>query len=122
MQEITYTGGSPAMVALIGGEIDMTFTPPSAIKGAADPSKMRVLAVTSAERSSAMPDVPTMAESGNLPGFDEFDWHRPARSRPGTPPEIVKVRIRDDVVEALNDPKNSRGGRVAGPRGPRRHA
>jgi len=95
MQEITYTGGSPAMVALIGGEIDMTFTPLSGIKGAADPSKMRVLAVTSAERSSAMPDVPTMAESGNLPGFDEF----------GTPPEIVK-QIRDDVVEALSDPKN----------------
>jgi tripartite-type tricarboxylate transporter receptor subunit TctC len=45
-----------------------------------------------------------MAESGNLPGFDEFDWHgllAPA----GTPPEIVK-QIRDDVVEALNDPKN----------------
>jgi len=104
MQEITYTGGSPAMVALIGGEIDMTFTPLSGIKAAADPSKMRVLAVTSAERSSAMPDVPTMAESGNLPGFDEFDWHgllAPA----GTPPEIVK-QIRDDVVEALNDPKN----------------
>ena len=104
MQEITYTGGSPAMVALIGGEIDMTFTPLSGIKGAADPSKLRVIGVTSAERSAALPDVPSIAEAGNLPGFDEFDWHgllAPA----GTPDEIVK-KIRDDVAEALQDPKN----------------
>ena len=103
MQEITYTGGSPAMVALIGGEIDLTFTPLSGIKAAADPTKLRVLGVTSAARSTAMPDVPPIAEAG-LPGFDEFDWHglfAPA----GTPPEIVK-KIRDDVAEALQDPKN----------------
>ena len=104
MQEITYTGGSPAMVALIGGEIDLTFTPLSGIKGAADPSKMRVLGVTSGERAAGMPEVPSIAEAGNLPGFDEFDWHgllAPA----GTPDEIVK-KIRDDVAEALQDPKN----------------
>jgi tripartite-type tricarboxylate transporter receptor subunit TctC len=61
------------------------------------------LGVTSAARSTAMPDVPPIAEAG-LPGFDEFDWHglfAPA----GTPPEIVK-KIRDDVAEALQDPKN----------------
>jgi tripartite-type tricarboxylate transporter receptor subunit TctC len=103
MQEITYTGGSPAMVALMGGEIDLTFTPLSGIKAAADPAKLKVLAVTSAERSPATPDIPPIAEAGNLPGFDEFDWHgllAPA----GTPPEVVQ-KIRDDVVEALKDPK-----------------
>lgn len=102
MQEITYTGGSPAMVALAGGEIDMTFTPLSGIKGAADPAKLRVLGVTSAERSPSMPDVPPIADAG-LTGFDEFDWHgllAPA----GTPKEIVK-KIRDDVAEAMKDPK-----------------
>jgi tripartite-type tricarboxylate transporter receptor subunit TctC len=104
MQEITYTGGGPAMVALVGGEIDLTFTPLSGLKAAADPTKVRVLAVTSAERSPSMPDVPSVAEAGSLPGFDEFDWHgllAPA----GTPPEVVK-KIRDDVAEALQDPKN----------------
>ena len=102
MQEITYTGGSPAMVALAGGEIDVTFTPLSGIKGAADPAKLRVLGVTSAERSPSMPDVPPIADAG-LAGFDEFDWHgllAPA----GTPKEIVK-KIRDDVAEAMKDPK-----------------
>jgi tripartite-type tricarboxylate transporter receptor subunit TctC len=100
MQEITYTGGSPAMVALAGGEIDVTFTPLSGIKGAADPAKLRVLGVTSAERSPSLPDVPPMADA--LPGFDEFDWHgllAPA----GTPPAVVK-KIRDDVAEAMKDP------------------
>jgi tripartite-type tricarboxylate transporter receptor subunit TctC len=102
MQEITYTGGSPAMVALAGGEIDVTFTPLSGIKAAADPAKLRVLGVTSAERSSSMPDVPPMAEGG-LAGFDEFDWHgllAPA----GTPAPVVK-KIRDDVAEAMKDPQ-----------------
>ena len=103
MQEITYTGGSPAMVALTGGEIDLTFTPLSGIKGAADPSKLRVLGVTSAERSPALADVPALGESAGLSGFNEFDWHgllAPA----GTPREIVK-KIRDDVAEAMKDPK-----------------
>jgi tripartite-type tricarboxylate transporter receptor subunit TctC len=101
MQEITYTGDSPAMVALAGGEIDLTFTPLSGIKGAADPAKLRVLGVTSAERSPSLPDVPPIADGG-LPGFDEFDWHgllAPA----GTPREVVK-KIRDDVAEAMKDP------------------
>jgi tripartite-type tricarboxylate transporter receptor subunit TctC len=102
MQEITYTGGSPAMIALIGGEIDVTFTPLSGIKGAADPTKLRVLGVTSADRSSAMPDVPSIAEAGSLPGFDEFDWHA-LLAPAGTPADIVH-KIRDDVAEALNDP------------------
>jgi tripartite-type tricarboxylate transporter receptor subunit TctC len=100
-QEITYTGGSPAMVALAGGEIDLTFTPLSGIKGAADPAKLRVLGVTSSERSPSMPDVPPIADA--LPGFDEFDWHG-VLAPAGTPPAVVK-KIRDDIAEAMKDPK-----------------
>jgi tripartite-type tricarboxylate transporter receptor subunit TctC len=101
MQEITYTGGSPAMVALAGGEIDLTFTPLSGIKGAADPTKLRVLGVTSAERSPSLPDVPPIADA--LPGFDEFDWHG-VLAPAGTPPAVVQ-KIRDDIAEAMKDPK-----------------
>jgi tripartite-type tricarboxylate transporter receptor subunit TctC len=105
MQEITYTGGTPVMVALTGGEIDLAFAPLAQIESAADPAKLRVLGVTSAQRSPTSPNVPAIAESEGLSGYDEFDWHgllAPA----GTPQEVVQ-RIREDVTDALKDPKMS---------------
>src|SRR5690606_3463295 len=82
-----YKGGSPALADLIGGQVQLLFT---TIPGALPHLKagtLRALAVTSPRRSPALPDLPTMAESG-LPGFQAISWHgivAPA----GTPPAVV---------------------------------
>jgi tripartite-type tricarboxylate transporter receptor subunit TctC len=64
--------------------------------------RLKALAVTTDSRSGAMPEVPTLAEAANLPGYNESAWNgilAPA----GTPREIV-AKIRDDVVEIMKSP------------------
>lgn len=84
---VPYKGGSPALADLIGGQVQFLFT---TIPGALPHIKagtLRALAVTSPRRSPALPELPTMAESG-LPGFQAISWHgivAPA----GTPPAVV---------------------------------
>ena len=102
MVHIPYRGSGPALLDLIGGQMDLMFDNlPSAmpqIKG----GKLTALAVTSAERSSALPDVPTVAEAGGLKGFEASSWFgllAPA----GTPPEIVN-RIQQETAKALASP------------------
>ena len=104
MAHIPYTGSGPAMMAMVSGNVDVMFDNlPSAmpqIKG----GKLKAFAVTSAERSAALPDLPTIAEAGgpSLKGFDASSWFgllAPA----GTPPDIVK-RMQEEVAKALNTP------------------
>ncbi|OZI24475.1 ABC transporter substrate-binding protein [Bordetella genomosp. 7] len=84
---VPYKGGSPAIADLIGGQVQFLFT---TIPGALPNIKagtLRALAVTSPRRSPALPELPTMAESG-LPGFQAISWHgivAPA----GTPASVV---------------------------------
>lgn len=85
---VPYKGGSPAITDLIGGQIDFLFT---TIPGALPHIKagtLRALAVTSPQRSPALPDIPTMAESG-LPGFQAFSWHGVVAPA-GTPDAVVQ--------------------------------
>jgi tripartite-type tricarboxylate transporter receptor subunit TctC len=103
MENITYTGGAPTMVALMGGEIDATFSTYSGLNSI-DRSKVRVLGTTSEKRFPLLPDVPALAEAPELSGFDEFDWHgllAPA----GTPDPIVQ-KIRNDIAEILQEPQS----------------
>jgi tripartite-type tricarboxylate transporter receptor subunit TctC len=102
MVHFPYRGSGPALLDLIGGTMDVMFDNlPSSlpqIKG----GKLRALAVTSRQRSAALPDVPTIEEAAGLPGFDATSWFgllAPA----GTPPEIVN-RIQQEVAKALNTP------------------
>jgi tripartite-type tricarboxylate transporter receptor subunit TctC len=104
MAHIPYPGSGPAMMAMVSGNVDVMFDNlPSAmpqIKG----GKLKAFAVTSAERSAAMPDLPTIAEAGGpvLKGFDASSWFgllAPA----GTPPDIVN-RMQEEVAKALNTP------------------
>jgi tripartite-type tricarboxylate transporter receptor subunit TctC len=102
MTHIPYRGSGPALLDLIGGNVDVMFDNlPSAIpqiKG----GKLKAFAVTSAERSAAMPELPTVAEAGKLKGFEASSWFgllAPA----GTPPEIVS-RIQQEVAKALATP------------------
>ena len=102
MTHIPYRGSGPALLDLIGGNIDVMFDNlPSAmpqIKG----GKLKAFAVTSAQRSAALPDLPTIEEAGKLKGFEASSWFgllAPA----GTPPDIIN-RIQQEVAKALATP------------------
>ncbi|WP_144637490.1 Bug family tripartite tricarboxylate transporter substrate binding protein [Bordetella genomosp. 13] len=99
MLHVPFKGVSASMPALIGGQIDILMDNlPSTLAQLKDGSRVRALAVTSAQRSAALPDVPTVAESG-LKGFDVTAWfalYAPA----GTPDEAQKKLI-DAATKAL---------------------
>jgi tripartite-type tricarboxylate transporter receptor subunit TctC len=102
MTHIPYRGSGPALLDLIGGNVDVMFDNlPSAIpqiKG----GKLKAFAVTSAQRSAALPDTPTVAEAGNLKGFDASSWFG-LLAPVGTPPEVVN-RIQQEVTKSLGSP------------------
>jgi tripartite-type tricarboxylate transporter receptor subunit TctC len=102
MTHVPYKGSSPALQDLIGGRVQLMFDnlPPSLPQIKA--GKLRALAVTSATRAPALPDVPTISESG-LPGFEASSWFgilAPA----GTPPAII-AKINGEVVKWLASPE-----------------
>ena len=99
---VPYKGGGPAMTDLLGGRIDMYVGVPSTVAPHVDAGKARALATTGARRTSTMPSVPTVAESG-YPGFEATNWY--AFVAPGkTPRELLDFWNRE-LVKALNDPQ-----------------
>ena len=99
---VPYKGGSPAITDLIGGQIDFMFTTIPGVLPHVKAGSLRALAVTSPERSSAMPDVPTMAESG-LPGFQAVSWH--GIVAPAGTPDAVVARLNQALPGALAAPE-----------------
>jgi tripartite-type tricarboxylate transporter receptor subunit TctC len=73
MLHIPYAGGNPAQLALLSGQVDLTFDNLASAAANIKAGKLKALAVTTAERSSAMPDVPTIAEAGKAVGLAKFD-------------------------------------------------
>ena len=73
---IPYAGGPPAQLALVSGQVDFNFDNLAAASANIRSGKLKALAVTTAKRSSAMPEVPTVAEAGavGLAGFDIDTW------------------------------------------------
>jgi tripartite-type tricarboxylate transporter receptor subunit TctC len=101
MQHIPYKGRAQAVPDLLGGRITMIFdNMPSAlplVKG----NEVRAIAVTSAKRSAAAPDIPTIAESG-LPGFEASSWF--ALMAPAGLPKEVLARINAETARVMNLP------------------
>ena len=84
---VPYKGAAPAITDLIGGQIQVMFTTVASAASLVEGGQLRALAVTSAERSPAFPQLPTVAEAG-MPGYDAEAWYglfAPAK----TPPEII---------------------------------
>lgn len=101
MPHVPYRGSGPAINDLVGGQVDVMFDNlPSSIEQAKS-GNLRALAVTSAARSPALPDVPTLAESG-LPGFEATSWFALFTPK-GTPPEIV-AKLNAETRKALATP------------------
>ena len=101
MVHVPYKGAAPALADLLGGQVQLMFsTMPPALPHVKD-GKLRALAVTSAKRSPAAPDLPTLDEIA-LPGFEANTWHGvvvPA----GTPATIV-ARLNREIVAILHLP------------------
>ena len=84
---VPYKGGGPAMIDLLGGQVPMLFSSLAPAVGAVKAGKIRALAVTSASRSAAFPEVPTMDELG-IKGFESSAWYGMAGPS-GLPADVV---------------------------------
>jgi tripartite-type tricarboxylate transporter receptor subunit TctC len=73
MVHIPYAGGNPAQLALLGGQVDLNFDNLAAASANIKAGKLKAIAMTTAKRSSAMPDVPTIGEAGKSLGLGSFD-------------------------------------------------
>jgi len=102
MLHFPYRGSGPALLDLIGGNMDLMFDNLPSSMPQIKAGKLKALAVTSAERSAALPELPTIAEAGPLKGFEASSWFgllAPA----GTPAEIVN-RVQQETAKALATP------------------
>ena len=88
LTHVPYKGSGPAITDLLGGQVDMTFGTSSAVGAHLDSGKLRTLGVTTTERSPALAQVPTIAESG-VPGYAAESWYG-LMAPAGTPPEVIE--------------------------------
>lgn len=86
--EVPYKGAGPAMTDLLGGQVSMSFVVLQTAFPHMTSGKLRALAVTSSARSALAPELPTVAESLGLAGYDVFSWYG-TLAPAGTSPEIV---------------------------------
>ena len=111
---VPYKGGAPSVLACASGEVSLTFAEPSNVLPYVQSGKLRILAITTARPSVALPDVPTIADSG-VPGYDVGSWNGilvPA----GTPPAVIdrlnlafnqvleNREVRDSLIQLSYEP------------------
>jgi tripartite-type tricarboxylate transporter receptor subunit TctC len=99
LQHIPYRGDGPAMADLIAGQVQVGFATMTASIGHIRSGRLRPLAVTTLQRSDALPDVPTVAEF--VPGFEASSWFGVAAPK-GTPDAIVE-RLNREIDAGLAD-------------------
>lgn len=102
MVHFPYRGSGPALLDLIGGNMDLMFDNLPSAMPQIKAGKLKALAVTSAERSAAVAELPTIAEAGPVKGFEASSWFgllAPA----GTPADIVN-RLQQETAKALGAP------------------
>lgn len=103
MTHFPYSGSSPALLALIGGDMDVMFDNLPSSMPHIRSGKLKALAVTSSQPSAALPGVPTVEQAGNLKGFEASSWFGllgPA----GLSPDIAN-RIQQEVAKAIATPE-----------------
>jgi len=102
MVHVAYRGGAPAMADLLAGQVQVIFNPlPETIENIRA-GKLRALAVTTAARSAALPDTPSLGDT--LPGFDASSWYGVGAPR-DTPAGVID-RLNADLNAALADPRS----------------
>ncbi len=100
--QIPYKGVVAAIPDLISGRVTMMFSPIPVVLPAVRAGKLRALAVTSAKRTPAAPDLPTVAESG-YPGFEATNWY--AVLAPARTPAPIVGKLHAEIVKALAHPE-----------------
>lgn len=101
MLHVPYKGSAPAVTDLLGGRVQAMFdNAPSALPNVQN-GRLRALAITSAKRSEALPDLPTMIEAG-LPGYEVNSWF--ALVAPANTPREIVARLNEEVNKALRNP------------------
>ncbi|GAB2486637.1 MAG: tripartite tricarboxylate transporter substrate binding protein [Comamonas sp.] len=94
---VPYKGTGPAVTDLLAGNVDMLVAGTEALMQHVKAGKLRALAVTTAQRLQAYPDIPSVAEAGNLPDYDVVAWHGLVAPK-GLPPAVLAT-----LNDALND-------------------
>jgi len=102
MTHVPYKGSAPALTDLIGGQVQVMFDNLPSSLAQIKAGKLRAVAVTSLKRAPALPDVPTISESG-LPGFEASSWFG-VLGPAGTPPSVV-TRINSEINNWLQSPE-----------------
>ncbi len=102
MNHVPFKGAAPALIAVIGGEVPVTFATFAATIPHIKTDKLRALGMTSAQRSPIAPDLPTVSEAG-LPGYESVNWYG-LNAPAGTPAEVIS-RLHVESAKALKLPE-----------------
>jgi tripartite-type tricarboxylate transporter receptor subunit TctC len=102
MLHIAYKGSGPAASDLLGGHIGLMFTTIPAVYGGIKEGRLRAIAVSTAKRTPALPDTPTIAESG-VPAYETNSWSTMLVPK-GTPAAII-ARLNTEVAAVLRSPE-----------------
>jgi len=101
-RHVPYKGSAPALSDLMGGQIDYTLETVASLAGHIKAGRLKALGVTSGKRTAALPDVPTLAEAANIPGYDIGAWIGYA-APPGTPKEVT-AKLSAEIAKAMQAP------------------
>lgn len=99
---VPYKGGGPAVTAVIGGQVQLIIGTSVGLLPHVRSGKLKAIAMTSAKRSSAAPDIPTFAESG-VPGYEHEPWN--GMFAPAKTPAAVLTRLSGEVARILHTPE-----------------
>jgi tripartite-type tricarboxylate transporter receptor subunit TctC len=102
MTHVPYKGNTPAMTALMSGEVALVFDPVLTSLPQVKAGRIRALAVTTAKRSSLLPEVPTVAEAG-LPGYEAGNWF--GIFAPAGTPQAVVDKLNGAINAAMTSPQ-----------------
>ncbi len=102
MVHIPYKGNAGALTDIVGGHLDVVYNGLTSALALIKGGKLRVLAVTSLQRNAALPDVPTLDETG-LKGFEAVAWN--GLTAPAKTPRDVIAKINADVLRVVNSPE-----------------
>ena len=102
MAHIPFKGSAPSVIALVGGQIDLSFSTVAITLPQVKAGRIHALAVTSPKRHPAVPQLPTMAEAG-LPGFESQQWF--ALFGPAALPKDIVARLNAEVARWLESPE-----------------